>query len=255
MSVPSANSGKHTLCVEGPDDVHVISKLLHNHGLTRLRNPKNKSVNPLELFLYDSLALDIQPCGGIEEAIGKFEAAILNIASNPRVIGLVIDNDPDQNRERQISELITRIQQQRIGGDTFSWNTATGADGILVPGGFIAEPANDVTPRISYWLMPDNQNEGMLEDFLAQIIPYDRNDLRDFAINSAQQAKSDYKAPYKDCHATKAAMHTYLAWQDEPGKPFGLAFDQKSFDSQHALAVGFVAWIQRLFSPGESVRE
>lgn len=41
---------ENLLFVEGPDDVHVVGQLLNEHGLTCLRNQKDKGINPLKLL-------------------------------------------------------------------------------------------------------------------------------------------------------------------------------------------------------------
>ena len=42
-------------------------------------------------------------------------------------------------------------------------------------------------------------------------------------------------------------MHTWLAWQEEPGIPLGLAVTKRYLDVDHVLARQFLQWLQRLF--------
>jgi hypothetical protein len=46
---------------------------------------------------------------------------------------------------------------------------------------------------------------------------------------------------------SKAAIHTWLAWQKEPGTPLGQAITARYLDSQAPHAQQFVNWVQRLF--------
>ncbi len=42
-------------------------------------------------------------------------------------------------------------------------------------------------------------------------------------------------------------MHTWLAWQEEPGKPFGIALKAGYFDHQSPAADHFVDWFMQTF--------
>lgn len=45
----------------------------------------------------------------------------------------------------------------------------------------------------------------------------------------------------------KSALHTWLAWQEEPGLPFGTALRAQVFRHDSEDALRFVAWFNRLF--------
>lgn len=42
-------------------------------------------------------------------------------------------------------------------------------------------------------------------------------------------------------------IHTWLAWQEEPGKPFGIALKAGYFDHQSPAADHFVDWFTQTF--------
>ena len=54
---------------------------------------------------------------------------------------------------------------------------------------------------------------------------------------------------FRDTYRSKALIHTWLAWQEEPGTPLGLAVTKRYLDADHALARQFVQWLRRLFPP------
>ncbi len=56
------------------------------------------------------------------------------------------------------------------------------------------------------------------------------------------------KVPVPIRHS-KAKIHTYLAWQEEPGKPMGQAITAKVLHAESETAKVFVEWIKRLFVP------
>jgi hypothetical protein len=45
----------------------------------------------------------------------------------------------------------------------------------------------------------------------------------------------------------KAQLHTWLAWQDEPGTQLGLAVKRRYLQGDAPLAADFVHWLKRLF--------
>ena len=94
--------------------------------------------------------------------------------------------------------------------------------------------------------MPDNQFSGMLEDFLVQLIPENSRDLLEIAENCVAEARRN-GAPFKEVHRTKAEVHTWLAWQDEPGKQLHQAVDHRVLDPEKPESRPFVDWFRRLF--------
>nr|WP_254435729.1 DUF3226 domain-containing protein [Dolichospermum sp. UHCC 0260] len=47
---------------------------------------------------------------------------------------------------------------------------------------------------------------------------------------------------------SKAIIHTYLAWQDEPGYPMGQAITKQSLRPHTDIAIKFTDWLTRLFN-------
>ena len=43
-------------------------------------------------------------------------------------------------------------------------------------------------------------------------------------------------------------IHTWLAWQDDPGRPFGQAVTKRYFDSDGPHVQGLLDWLTRLFA-------
>ncbi|HST61263.1 MAG TPA: DUF3226 domain-containing protein, partial [Longimicrobium sp.] len=51
---------------------------------------------------------------------------------------------------------------------------------------------------------------------------------------------------FSPVHRSKALIHTWLAWQEQPGSPMGQAIGKRDLDAQAPQAQRFVAWLQRL---------
>ncbi len=100
--------------------------------------------------------------------------------------------------------------------------------------------------RVGVWLMPDNQQEGTLEDFLRTLVK-EANPLLPHARESTTQAKSRHGANYRNVDEKKAVLHAWLAWQSEPGLPYGTAIRAQYFRPDSPVAERFVAWFRRVF--------
>jgi hypothetical protein len=49
-------------------------------------------------------------------------------------------------------------------------------------------------------------------------------------------------------HSVKALIHTWLAWQDDPGTPLGQAITKRYFDADAPHVDQLLAWLTRLFA-------
>lgn len=107
--------------------------------------------------------------------------------------------------------------------------------------------SNDFGLRAGVWLMPNNASTGMLETFLAKLIPDPNDPLWTLAQDSANRA-GELGAPFKrPAHDDKAFIHTWLAWQDPPGRQLHDAVKQQIFVPGSEVAEEFVRWFCELF--------
>ena len=68
---------------------------------------------------------------------------------------------------------------------------------------------------------------------------------------STEQAKT-LGASYTKNEKPKAVLHTWLAWQKNPGLPYGSAIRARYFDRDSEVAERFVAWFRRVFQIADS---
>ncbi len=54
---------------------------------------------------------------------------------------------------------------------------------------------------------------------------------------------------FRPTYRIKAKIHTWLAWQKEPGKPLGQAITATYFNANAPHAQELIDWIRRLFVP------
>jgi hypothetical protein len=93
--------------------------------------------------------------------------------------------------------------------------------------------------------MPNNRDLGMVEDFCAELA---EPTALAFAKVCVENAEAKNVTTFKAVHRSKAIIHNYLAWQDEPGRPRGQAITAQSLRPQTEIAVKFTNGLKRLFS-------
>lgn len=203
---------KPVLHVEGKDDEHAIVHLLIRNGIDSSQVPRVEQAGSVEGLLE-----------GIEEAV---------MFGSGRAVGFVLDADsPLSARWDAVRDRLRRVD-------------VSPPEAPLAEG-FTGSSAKYGT-RVGVWLMPDNQHDGKLETLLRTLVTED-DPLIDHADTSTGTAKK-LGAKFSDPDREKAVLHAWLAWQEEPGKPYGTAITARYFrrhDSPAALA--FVAWFKRLY--------
>lgn len=93
--------------------------------------------------------------------------------------------------------------------------------------------------------MPNNCVAGILEDFLRFLVPLN-DPLFDHVVQSIDTILPGH-CRFTDLKKPKARIHTWLAWQEEPGKPFGQAITARYLDPDLPAADVFAQWLHRTF--------
>ena len=92
--------------------------------------------------------------------------------------------------------------------------------------------------------MPNNKLPGALEDFVKFLVPED-----DVLWHYAEQVIENIPEKlFPENARLKAQIHTWLAWQKEPGSRIGSAITQKYLSVDVAEATLFVEWIKQVFT-------
>ena len=93
--------------------------------------------------------------------------------------------------------------------------------------------------------MPDNSSPGTLENFLGELVP-SNHPVWAYASEATTEARQRGAGCLEKDHL-KSTLHTWLAWQEEPGLPFGTALRTGVFEAESETARRFVSWFNRLF--------
>lgn len=207
-------AGKKILLVEGTDDEHVFKHLCGQ-----------RQVGTLD---------EIKPQGSVELLLENFPVRLKE--SEIEVLGVVLDADTD------VSGRWAALKQRLLdaGYSTVPAHPAAGGT-ILDP------PPNTILPRFGVWIMPDNQTTGILEDFLHFLVPAGSRLFEH--VKSSVQAIPEQERRFSKLAEPKAVIHTWLAWQADPGKPFGTAISAKFLDPNVPQVDVLVAWLKQLFFP------
>lgn len=198
------------ILVEGQDDFHAISHLLRFYNLET-----QVTIQP--------------PKQGIDNLLESLEVELMRRAETR--LGIVVDADIDiASRWQSLSHRLLRAGYEAIPPQPD-------------PEGTILKQAEK--PLVGIWLMPNNTISGMLEDFIGLLIPLG-DILWPMAKDSVQQViAADRRFP--ETQVMKANIHTWLAGQEEPGKPMGQAITKRYLDATAPHAQQLINWLRRLF--------
>lgn len=211
---------KNLLLVEGQDDGHVCAHLLKCYGIW-VRDPLKRGP-PVKG------EIDIKDRKGIENLLKTLDVDLKG--SEPKRLGILVD--ADQNFDGRWQSLVTILKE--------FYRTVPARPS---PEGTIIKEEGQ--PPVGIWLMLDNRLPGMLEHFCSFMIPPD-DVLWPMTDNVLQEViKQDCR--FRESYSMKARLHTWLAWQKEPGRPLGLAITERFFDPNTLHAQQFISWICRLF--------
>lgn len=205
------------LLVEGKNDMHVINKLI---------DVGEKSL---------SGTFNIKDCESNSGVIKQFELLLMNSKIHA-AIGVILD--ADENAQARMDAIKHRL---------LSTNAYNKDDIVLKNDGLVLHSTDESRyPKIGVWIMPNNKLPGMLEDFLLQMVSDD-----DLLLTKSEEVLQTLEQEginrYTKAHRPKAKIHTYLAWQREPGKPLSQAIKSEILNPESESSKIFLAWLQRLF--------
>lgn len=135
-------------------------------------------------------------------------------------------------------------------------NTLNKLISILKPYGFVLKSTqangllfedenNDGLADIGVWIMPNNRDEGMLEDFIKTCIHSDEDSLLNHAVNVVENLPLK---KFKHKHS-KAEIATWLAWQEKPGEGLYHVIEKDGLlYTEHDLFQALQNWLTQVFS-------
>lgn len=218
------------LFVEGKDDRHALIHLLARHAIIL-----DESDGPVL----------IKPKGSDSQVIDSITVAVKSSGKHP--VGFVVDSDTTvERRWLQIRAKLAAVDVE-LPLPTAGWAEEIPSDG------FVAE-SHRFERRVGVWIMPNNRTDyGKIEDMLHTLVPVN-DDLFPLAERSTREAIAiSARRPVGSIaicarDEAKGKLHSWLAWQEEPGLSFGHALRRKYFACESPVANLFVAWFKRLYA-------
>ena len=204
------------LLVEGSNDEHVMKHICGKRNVPDLD--------------------EIRPHGSVERLLEAFPVQ-LKASAEDDVVGVVMDADAEiGTRWREVRGALADAGYQDV-------PVQPAVDGTVLESVEAAEGRR--LPRAGIWIMPDNRTGGIMEDFLRFLIPpqsvlFDHVERSLDAIPAAERRFRPVAKP-------KATIHTWLAWQREPGMPLGRAISARFLDPDVSQVDVLVGWLMRLF--------
>ncbi|MGF7232950.1 DUF3226 domain-containing protein [Arachidicoccus sp.] len=197
------------LLVEGKDDQHVIWALCAKFNLAQ--------------------NFDVIDCEGITNLLEQIPVRFKQSGIN--TIGIIVDADSNlQSRWNSLKDLLK-------------------AQGFNLPHDLPAEgliEKNADNKRIGVWIMPNNNLNGMLEDFISFLIPQNDN-LLPVVKATLQDIEDKNLNKYRGTHKSKAVIHTWLAWQEVPGTPIGSSITKSYLTTNVESCFQLINWLKLLF--------
>ena len=203
---------KKVLLVEGINDKHVINNLLKAHDLEGLITIRDKE--------------------GISNILATLKT---EVDANQDFLGIVVDANSSLDSRWQ--SLVDRLKDGEIGYQEVSAKPVESGL-ILDRQGFL--------PKLGVWVMPNNKLVGKIENFIRLLVAEEKENLWQIVEKAVSEIPAEEKL-FADKDIIKAQVHTFLAWQDEPGRPMGESITRRYFRIDAPEALNFVQWIRRLF--------
>lgn len=103
----------------------------------------------------------------------------------------------------------------------------------------------DGLPPIGLWIMPNNLADGMLENFVEQLI---HTPEQQALLAHARSAIGGLPTTlFRPIHSTKALIGTWRAWQKTPNGPLYQAIKDGALDLGSLPAQRFQNWLKATF--------
>ena len=196
------------LFVEGNDDQHVIWALCEKFKIP-------------EVF-------DVVDCEGIDNLYTSIPIRFKQ--ADIEAIGIIIDADVNLNdRWMQVKTLLSN--------QGFEMPNDLPAEGLVLSNGNV---------KVGVWIMPCNNTNGMLEDFIAFLVP-PNDKLLSIVDATLNDIESKGLNKYSLIHKSKAKIHSWLSWQEDPGTSMGLSITKRYLITDSENCEQLINWLQRLF--------
>lgn len=103
----------------------------------------------------------------------------------------------------------------------------------------------DGNAQFGLWIMPNNQDNGELEDFIKSCIKNDEQLLFNYAIQTIEQLP---EKRFDITDTTKAEIATWLAWQKKPSHGVYIALKDSLLNQENELFKELKNWLNHIYN-------
>jgi len=213
----------HMLLVEGEADksfFEQVCKTLELHTSVTVAPPK-----------------DVGGSHNTKEGVFNHLPILLNQLSDAQItrLAVVVDADSEDNGGgyNRAIDRVTEIVK--------SYGFTLASDSV----GGILFKHDDGLADFGLWVMPNNCDEGMLEDWIKSCVHSDEHKLfahAETVVDTLPQIK------FKSIHISKAEVATWLAWQKQPGHGLYRAIEDQLIDMDSKLFLELKDWLIQIYS-------
>ena len=198
------------LLVEGNDDKHVILALCKQFQV-----PEN---------------FDIIDCEGIDNLFKQIDIRFKQFGVN--TIGIIIDADVDvHSRWEKIKGILEKLH--------FTVPDTLPSSGLITK--------NSDNKIVGVWIMPNNNINGMIEDFMTFLVPPE-DKLLPIVNATLLTIEEQNLHKYSLLHKSKATIHCWLSLQEDPGTPMGLSISKRYVTTDTETCKQLIHWITTLYT-------
>lgn len=208
-SKPRVRPPRRLIWVEGKDDSAVVQALCGRHQVPQV--------------------FRVEAQGGVKELLADFYTELR--APDVERFGVVVD--ANGNPQARWDSIRNALQAEGYPGVPDRLQ----GEGMIIPG-------TPHRPVFGAWIMPDNASPGALEDFAASLVSVD--DPLWARAGETVDAIPEEQRRFPSVRRSKALIHTWLSWQEDPGSPMGQAIGKGDLHAQAPSAQRFVSWLRRL---------
>ena len=222
MNLNNAN----ILLVEGESDrgfFEQVCKLLHLNITIKVAIPKDFQGNARNTKQ------------GVLISLQRLLNDILDENAETKLLAIVID--ADYKNKHGLGFEATLNQVEKIAADyDFSLNQSK-------DNGLIFNHI-DGNAKFGLWIMPNNQDNGELEDFVKSCIKHDEHTLFNHAVEIVEQLP---EKRFDITDNSKAEIATWLAWQKKPSHGIYISLKDSLLDENNALFEQLKNWLNHIY--------
>lgn len=229
MPKPSATaSHSHVLIVEGEDDRGFFEQVCKSFNFITVAPPKAYQAH-FDEHLHNGKQ-------GALNLLKKLLIQLLDEEAAIRKLAIIIDADYDEEGGLGYEKT---IQQVKKIAEKHDFKLAENQEHGL------RFKHNDSPAEFGLWVMPNNQKDGMFEDFIKECVTTTEQSLFNHAVQVVQDVPNK---KFKDHHYSKAEVATWLAWQKPPGHGLYYSVKDNLLDPNHALFQKMELWLKNIFT-------